>query len=315
MNFVYKTRPHHTEENVLLDSSIEIVFMVDINKNTIRQECITLLNLSDKLVEAVKFHYHNRLLTVTPLQSLKSNSHYQLQIVGGVSGIKDITGRIMPETYELEFYTKELEGLKTPSFLLPTNKSVHSKQPSFKWSAVDKADYYEIQISKSNTFQNIIWPTDEDKIYSTTSNEVTPDIEYESGQYYARIRSALATGLCGSWSNVLQFYYDDSDEIEEKEEDPFPSAEAIPESIQSKQVILQATSKVQTLSQVQALQNAFSAQADTSALNMSVTSTSPKNLSVNNPLANIKQIVIEFTGDIDPTTVTTKTCYVLEERN
>lgn len=311
MNFVYKTNPRHTEEKVPTDQPIEIYFMVDVNKAALKDEHFILLNLTEQAIEPVRFEYNMRLLKVTPLSKLKPNNHYQLQVVGGTDGIKDIIGRMMADTYELEFYTKDVASVKAPRILAPTDLSVITTYAAFELEPAEGADYYELQISKSNTFHNLVWPIDGEKVYQTS---VTPNIAYETGQYYMRVRTIATDGTVSSWSPVIRYYYNGEPAIELPVDDEVPEETV---SAQSKKVVLQTNTQIQQTAktELQSLQNIFSVQAEAGTGSLYVTSTTPKDGSVHNPLANSKRIVITFSEDVDPDSVTSDNCYVLVERN
>lgn len=323
MKVIYKTLPQHTEKKVPLDQVIEVYFMIDINKQSMRDEHIILLNLTEQIVEPVRYEYNRRILKVTPVSKLLPNNHYQLQIVGGEKGIKDITGRMMAQTHEVEFYTKDVEGIKPPKVLSPTDLSSVREAVQFELEPSVNADYYEIQISKSNTFHNLVWPLNGEKVYQTAEVKVIPDIAYQTGQYHMRVRSVGNDGLQSSWSPTIRYYYDGAPIIKEPEEQPMPDeVEVIEEpttgeeaTVQSGRVVLKASTHLQQPSQLQQLQNTFSAKAGESLTGLYVKSATPKDNSINNALTNIKTIVIEFTDDIDPASINKDTCYVLTERN
>lgn len=323
MNVVYKTIPRHTEEKIPLDQHIEIYFMIDINKNSIRPEGLVLLNLTEQTVEPVTFTYQRRVLVVTPTSKLLPNNHYQLQLVGGEKGLKDITGRGMAQTYEVEFYTKDIDAIKPPVVLSPTDMSIVREAVKFQLKPSMDVEYYEMQISKSNTFQNLVWPTDGEKVYRTDEISIIPDIAYETGTYFMRVRSVDAEGLTSSWSSTLRYHYDGVPLYALPGDQPI---EAVTMALQpTRKVVLQAMSQLQTQpDQLSKLQDAFLAKSGTTLTGLYVKSATPKDKSVNNQLArfndtrvgmNNKQIIIEFTDDIDPATVTDLTCYVLSERN
>lgn len=327
MNVIYKTIPVHTQEKVALDSPIEVYFMIDMNKNTIRPEHIILFNLQEQSVEPVTFTYHRRVLKITPTSKLTPNSHYQLQILGGEKGIKDIAGRTMAQTYEVEFYTKDVEEIKPPRILAPTDLSVVREAAEIQLESIANADYYEVQISKSNTFQNVVWPTNGEKVYRIAATSVIPDIPYTTGTYYLRVRSVDIEGNASAWSPSVRYHYDGAPIIQIPEEEPIP----IPEpstpteetvSTQSvRRVVLQAMSQLHSEpNQLSQLQNVFSIKAGEVVTGFSVKSSKPLDKSVHNNVAkfngdNRRQIIIEFSEDIDPTSIDSTTCYVLAERN
>lgn len=317
MNIVRRTVPRHTEENIPLDQEIHLLFMVDLNKNSISSEHVILFNITQQRTEDIHFEYYSKSLKVKSVLPLEPLNHYQLKLVGGVNGIKSITGQTMAETYELEFYTKDVASIKPPRIFAPTNVSIVKEHVTFEFEKIKEADYYEMQVSQSNTFHNIVWPLNEEKVYPMSELKVTPFIEYKTGQYYARVRSVDTEGIKSAWSSTISFYYDGNPIIEEVE-DPIPSEQVSinkePEDAQT--IILKASSSHSSeLTQLSQLQTALSETDENNDVRLYVKSTTPKNGSVNNNTDKLKTIVIEFTENIDPDSVNSSTCYLLEERN
>jgi hypothetical protein len=333
MNVIYKTIPSHTEENVVLDRVLEIFFMIDMNKSIFSPENIILFNITEQIVEPVTYEYNRRILAVTPTQKLKPKNQYQLQLVGGEKGLKDITGRMMADTYEVEFFTKDIESIKPPLILSPTDVTVIRELATFRLEDNMDADYYDLQISESNTFQNLVWPVNGEKVYRTTDTIVTPDVAYSNGLYYARVRS-IGKGETSSWSDIMRFFYDSVPIIELPQEEPMPD-EVVPEPVpttedpvvilqQSRKVVLQANSQRQEEDQLSKLQGVFTNKEVDASTNLRVKSATPKDKSVHNNVntfnnmivtGNHKQIIVEFTEDIDLASISKLTAYVLSERN
>lgn len=314
MSIVYKTIPHHTQEEVLLDQEIEITFMLDINVNSLRQENIILLNLSEQKVEPVKFTYDRKLLKIKSLNLLHANCHYQLQIVGGVNGVKDIIGRIMAETYELEFYTKDIASIKPPVILYPNDLSIVLEKPEYRLAKVENALYYEVQISLSNTFHNLIWPKNNEKVYGEEDKIVAKlDITYENAQYYVRARSVNDQGLSSSWSKPIRFYFDGQIELVMPETSPSPREHQ--EDADNFEVILETYTRATDHDQLKNLQDALSVSVKAPTAKLNILNINPKNKSVNNTLESIKKIEVEFSEALDKSTISASSCYVLAERN
>lgn len=319
MNTIFKTIPRHTEEQVALDQQIEIHFMVDVNKSTFRSENIILFNMKEQQVEPVEFSYNRRILKVTPKQKLMANSHYQLHLLGGEKGIADITGRIMAQTYEVEFRTKDTDAIKPPVVLAPTDVSEVRGAVEFILKDVEGAAYYELQISRSNAFHNLVWPPSDEKVYRVEQTEVTPKVAYQTGLHYMRVRSVGIEGERSSWSDSIRFFFDNTPSFEEAAEEAVIKVQPA-----VRQVFLQAASCKQPDNQLSQLQNAFSMKEEQFATRLSIKSSKPKDKSVNTLAApfnsvmaggNQRRIVIEFSDDIDPSSVTALTAYVLSERN
>lgn len=336
MNVIYKTSPTHTEDKVVLDKVIEIYFMIDMNKNTFKSETIILFNLTEQIVEPVSFEYVRRMLKIRPIGKLKPNNHYQLQLLGGEKGLRDITNRMMAQTYEVEFYTKSTEAIKPPKILSPTDLSMVREAAIVQLESLSDVDYYELQISKSNTFHNLVWPLNGEKVYRTPEVHVIPNIAYETGTYYLRVRSVDFEGKASWWSPVIRYHYDGAPIIITPPEEPIPTeptpteptpapteGEIVTQS--ARKVVLKAMSRLKSNpDQLSKLQNIFSTKEVTTPTDLYVKSSSPKDKSVNNNVSkfndirenmNKRQIVIELTDVIDKGTVNSLTCYVLSERN
>lgn len=215
MNFVLHTTPTHLSEKVLLGTNIEVSFMFDINVSTLNEQNIILFNMTERKAESVSITYKAKLLTVKPSKDLKPNCHYQVQLVGGQSGIKDITGRTLNDTYVFEFKTHDIEKIKPPMFLFPTDLSEITGDTVFRWTEAAGAYFYELEISRSNTFDVLAWPKANERVYAT---EFIPDVDYRKGQYYARIRTVNNEGFKSAYSSVIRFYYDGLDEIPDYEQ-------------------------------------------------------------------------------------------------
>lgn len=311
MKFVYKTIPRHTEENVAIDQILEIYFMVDLDQKSIKKEHIILFNLTEQEVEEVDFRYNQRVLKIHPVTPLKANNHYQLQIVGGKNGVKDIIDRTMSETYELEFYTKDVEQIKPPRILSPTHMSTVYAPLEIQLEPVKEADHYELQLSKSNTFQNLIWPIDDEVIFQLPEIKVMPDIELEEGNYYIRARSVDKENQKSSWSNTVQIHVTEKTDIENDSD-----CKKKEEKNNEREVVLTTQSRLQEKeNQLSVLQKIFGVKEKRERLGVHVKRTTPKNKSVHNKLDKVNQIVIEFTHEIDPSSITEDKCYLLVERN
>src|SRR5690606_28760952 len=114
----------------------DIYFFVDLSKGSVTEENIILFNLTEEKGESIRFEYQNRRLQIRPLQQLKPNTHYQIQLVGGRNGLEDITGNKMEETYVSEFYTKESKRLAAPIMISPTDMAEITDDITFQWEPV-----------------------------------------------------------------------------------------------------------------------------------------------------------------------------------
>ncbi|CDQ41819.1 Ig-like domain-containing domain [Virgibacillus salexigens] len=300
MNFVSRTFPYHLSDNVSLDQQIDIFFFLDINKKRLTSEKIILFNSTEEVSEGIEFKYNNKRLTIKPLQNMKPNSHYQVQLLGGTNGIEDITGIKLAETYICEFYTNQTEKINPPILTAPSDLVEISDDITFNWKPSIDAAYYELEISNTTNFQNLIWPNSTTPIYETS---VTPHINYNKGRYYARIRSVDADGRKSHYSPTIRYYYNGQKQVTEK----------ITKDNQG--VKLSTKSKlVSKSSAIEALQQHFAFETKNASIdNLEIINSTPANDSRN--IQEIEDIIVEFNQSIDPNTVSSKSIYVIEEKN
>jgi Bacterial Ig-like domain len=293
MNFVLRTIPRHLMEGVDVDALIEVDFMIDLNRQQLKPEYLILFNVTEQKSEPVTFEYYNKRLKIKPNQDMGPLMHYQLQLIGGNEGLRDITGRYLEETYVLEFYTKDVKGIKPPVVLSPTDLSQYSSVLTITWEQVMEADHYEVQISKSNTFHNLAWPSEENNIYALS---FSPDMDFEKGQYYLRIRSISSDGIKSAYSPVITFYHSGY----QREED----------------LIIQARTQISETSELSTLQQHFSAQNTEPVTAIRITAAKPAPNSFNLPPTAINEISVEFNEDINAGSLAQfGACYLIGERN
>lgn len=301
MNFVQRVIPFHLSEDIPVDQPIDIYFFVDLSKGSVTEENIILFNLTEEKGESIRFEYQNRRLQIRPLQQLKPNTHYQIQLVGGRNGLEDITGNKMEETYVSEFYTKENKRLAAPIMISPTDMAEITDDITFQWEPVEGVKYYELEISRSNTFRNLVWPLKKVKIYETA---ITPHIDYEPGTYYARIRSVGEDGEPSHYSDPIRYYYSGEKQTSES-------------GIKDHDYVIETNTRIQHAepdSQINALQQHFANIAlNQQQQSFRVVNSTPKHKALN--LQNVGRITITFNQPVDPESVSSDSIYIIEERN
>ena len=304
MNFVSKSVPHHLQEKVATDQQIDIFFFIDIHKGSLTADKVILFNLTEERSEDIAFEYSNRRLIIRPRKHLSQNTHYQIQLIGGREGIKDIMGRVMAESYQSEFYTSVATTIQPPTITSPTDLVEISGDVSFKWTPSPGAAYYEVEVSRTNTFQNLVWPASEVKIYET---EVSPYINYEKGLYYMRARSVNAEGKKSHYTKAIQYYYSGLPQTNNrivKEINPPPH------------ILLETSARViSNETPINVLQQHFINElGEQKKASFHLIRSKPKHKGTNLTLNN-NEIVLTFNQEIDPDSVSSEAVYVLAERN
>jgi hypothetical protein len=303
MKFVLRTFPNHLAVAVPQDVTIEIYFVIDIVTDTILPQNVILLNVEEQRSESITLEYRNKVLLIKPENKLSPNTHYQIELVGGKNGIKDITGRFLEQSYLFEFYTADVDHIKPPVLTAPAHQTSLTGPVSFAWNAAEKAYFYELEISRSNTFDVLVWPRGESRVYET---QVTPDISYEPGNYYARIRTVNHSGEKSSYSKPIQFYVEKSSQHQHP--DPEPPNGSDPGC---------SDGLDEELEQIK--DELGGSEEEEESLN--VVSMTPADQEVNVPISYditnnpLTEIVVEFDDDLDLSTINSSSFYVIAQRN
>lgn len=207
--------PQNGARDVPLDTPIRIWFAKDMDVSTVTSETIKVFN--DRM-ESVSCSVRmdpsspTRIAVVTPDDLLEPLTRYSCVVVGGEMGIKsvklgDVQDFLLTD-YNWNFTTSSQEVLTAPLLLDPIDQSLlYDREIVFKWTPVDSAERYQMQISTSQGFSPIVFTND-----NITSNIYTPslDIVFEPPKtYYWRVRAINSDGSPGVWSLRNQFYIDD----------------------------------------------------------------------------------------------------------
>ena len=304
MNFIKKITPQNLVEDVDVDSEINVYFFPDMNMKLMQADKIILFNITEERSESIEIVYRNRNLKIKPRKLLKPNMHYQVQIIGGEDGVRDITGRIMPQGYVSEFYTKAVDLIDPPILTSPVSLTEIKDDVLFKWKPAENAAYYELEISRSNTFHNLVWPNESMPIYETS---LQPYINYEYGAYYARIRSVTGDGRKSEYSDVIRYHYSGSKQTNRSE--MIKDLETIEDGISFKA----QTSVIDNDSILESIQKNLLEDSNEEQSSFSLSNSSPKHKAVNLNSENTS-IELEFNKEIDENSVTSDSVYLIKIR-
>lgn len=302
MRFVENTFPHNMQSQLERDVELSIRFFLDVDENTIDDRTVILMDLVEQTPVSCSRVYKRRILTIKPIESLRPNNHYQLLIKGGTSGIKDIIGLEMAESYELEFYTKAIESIKPPAIMKPVNRTITESPFEIELSPAVNAMYYEVQLSKSNRFDKVIWPQNNHLIAQATEIKFKPDVVLSSGNYYLRARSMSDDGQASEYGPISQIYID-VPEIEEE----------VVEEVKTPSITLGG--KTSFTQDIDVINHLLVDEVVEAIPNFFMLSSTPRKDEVHVPIAELKNIVIRLSENINPESINTKSIYVIKERN
>lgn len=206
---VISTTPEAHQTNVNVNKPIEIKFSGDINKSTLNNSIIifedyngvyngiTSLKTSDNFnIVKGTLTYADRVIKFTPKQPFNIDTRY---IVVLNNTITDITGNRLLNKFVFSFNTEITKSYSKCEITYPSFGTILNSIPEIQWKS-QQAPSYIIQISKSNTFEVLLYETfvvnEDDDIIA-----FIPDISYKEGIYYVRVKSEG-----GEWSDPCQFF-------------------------------------------------------------------------------------------------------------
>lgn len=297
MRFIEKTFPYHTQSQMERDVALDIRFFLDIHADTLNPDTIILLDMIEQKPVDCSHVYKRRSLQIKPMELLKPKHHYQLLLKGGTNGIKDVIGIEMADSFELEFFTKEMESIKPPAIIKPVNRTIIESPFDVKLSPVNNAMYYEVQLSKSNRFDVILWPQNSHLIAHSSVIEFRPDISLVSGNYYLRARSVSDSGETSEYGPVLQVYIEASEVV----------APITP------MVTLSGNTLIKQ--EVDLVRNLLIEEVVDTVPTFFIIGTSPRKDETHIPIEKMKKIIVRFSENIDPKSVSEESVYVIKERN
>lgn len=310
---VKTSTPYHSEKEVSRDRSISVRFFSDMNEDTFNRNSVMLFNMGEQKVEHVNLVYRNKVLEIKPVALLAPGTHYKVMIAGGAHGVRDIVDIPMAETYSLEFYTKDSVELKPPAIIEPIHRTIVDMPMQIKLQGDEEATYIRMQLSDSHDFSKIIYPINEQLIASQVELELTPDIKLAAGTYYLRAASINEDGIQTAFGIPIQFYTDGNFDPDEEEvlTPELPAEPVDPEE-----------PPVEGEEELPPIEDDINEQIDVPDITeeeeevlFRVLGLIPKKDKVHVPIANMKTIVIRFNQDIDPSSVTSESVYVVAEKN
>lgn len=207
---VLDVSPDNRSSNVNVNSDIKITFTADINPQTFIKNIVVLKDYNHifKDINSLKDYsqysvvkgsisYKDRVLTFTPEEQFDTDTCY---IIVLNDGITDITGIRMIKKHVSCFYTEAIASFPRCEIISPKYGCITDEVPIFQWKN-QCSESYIFQISKSNTFELLLYNKviDGNKITSTIEHK--PDIKFEEGLYHVRVKSEN-----GEWSDTHQIF-------------------------------------------------------------------------------------------------------------
>jgi hypothetical protein len=199
---VMLTSPNNGDTNVSLSTVIQVWLSHDLNPGSVTDATMMLWDLTNNVVVAGTVCYAAKCITFTPNQLLMPSAQYQVVVIGGQNGIKDIFGKNMVQNYQVQFYTAASTSVPTPSIIQPADRTLVSQPFTITWTGGQAP--YNVQIALDAGFQSIYWPIsgDDISVVQATADGGTciPGRMFDNSFYYVRVCSSG-----GAWSNTIGF--------------------------------------------------------------------------------------------------------------
>lgn len=206
MPFVVSTNPANMSVGVPVSTDITIVFSTDIDPASLVGNIIVQKATGGQKVDGT-IEYADRKAVFRPNTPLDGGTTYNVIVVGDADlddakhgGVKSILGYPMAGMHVFSFTTATVAMLQPPQLLYPADMTaVANIPPQLKWSPVDGAAVYEVQLAAVPEMDPVLWST------KTPETNVTPSTELNDGNYFWRVRAIDVNGNAGLWSAVCTF--------------------------------------------------------------------------------------------------------------
>ena len=102
---VTSTSPAGGATNAATSSAITIAFSEALNASTVTSSTVQLLDGATPVSASVTYNAANNTVTITPTAALANSKTYTISILGGTSGVKDVAGNALAQTFTSSFTT------------------------------------------------------------------------------------------------------------------------------------------------------------------------------------------------------------------
>ena len=207
---VLNISPNHQSNDINVNSEINIEFSSDINPASFHKNIVILedYNKIYKNINSLKDYsqysvvkgavsYKNRILTFTPDKPFNTDTCYVVMLGDGIT---DITGNKIIKKHVSCFYTESVASFPRVEIISPKYGNIVSAIPEFVWKN-QYAESYSFQISKSNSFELLLYNEIIPGNVIETTIKHTPVFNAQEGMYYIRIQSEN-----GEWSDIHQIF-------------------------------------------------------------------------------------------------------------
>lgn len=206
MPYIVVTEPANMSVDVPTSTDITIVFSTDMDPASLPLG-ITVQEAQGGAKVNGSITYKDRTAVFKPRDGFAPGTTYLCIISGDVNledgrqvGVRSILGYPMAGVFTVSFTTATGTELKAPGLIYPADLSVIPVgSVEFKWTPVDGASAYELEISQAPEMDPLFYST------TTSGTSVQPDTAFIPGNYFWRVRALNEEGRPGLWSAAASF--------------------------------------------------------------------------------------------------------------
>ena len=201
--------PANNEQEIAVNSTITISFAKHMDVNTLTEANIKLRKVNGEYIPYTSsYSYETYTLILTPSSLLDGDTQYQIEIVGGTTGIKSVTGDYT-STRTYEFTTVLTKSISQPQNLVVTQQG---SRISASWNAPAITNdgeqiTYNVRVSSSKDPNSpYLWPVlPIGTEYEQSGTSLAIEQDFETGRsYYVMVR-ATSVADSSDWA-ITQIY-------------------------------------------------------------------------------------------------------------
>jgi len=214
---VLGTVPANNEQQVPVNTKLKVSFAKHMDEGTLHEGNLRFRKVNgDAVAYTLTYDRDSMSITLVPKEVLTVNTQYQLEVIGGTSGIKSITNDYLPTSRKYEFTTIQSKAISEPRNLILTQKDALIQ---VKWEIPAETNeneqiYYEVQLSTSQDPDvKPLW-----NMKDITDLAITIPKEVELGTNYYVMARAFGGEFRSAW--VIAQIYMEKPKDPEKPTDP-----------------------------------------------------------------------------------------------
>jgi len=197
--YIVSTYPNHNTINIPREAVIEVLFNRDLNQMTIPGNFALYKKVGANYTQIDgSLDYEQKMIKFIP-SALEPNTEYQFRVLADIT---DLFGNPLEIVETFNFVTKDEILFEDIVITSPNENVIYNSVPVISWMAVSGAVSYDIEISATTDFSNLIWST----TIVSPNLQTLPLISFSQNPYFIRMRHNTGSVL-SPWGDPIRFFY------------------------------------------------------------------------------------------------------------